>query len=327
MGIVFQDNFLFNTTVRANLRMAKQDATDEEIVKAAEQAEIHDFILSLPDGYETLAGERGQRFSVGQRQRIAIARAILRDPAVLLLDEATSALDATTEFAIRKNVFDPASGRTVLFVTHRLSMAMEADRIFVMNGGRLAELGKHAELLSKGGLYAQLWKKQGGLRISHDGDRADVEPSLLRTIPILEDMDDAVLAQLTRAFVIEHHPEERIVFEQGDHGDKFYIIIRGVVSVLRTSPSGEKQNLAALGDGDHFGEVALLRNAPRNATIYTQTPCIFLTLSRSQFRDFLSRAPSAQQRFHRSLLERGGVLKENREPVLSGAQAPPDRPL
>ncbi len=310
MGIVFQDNFLFNTTLRENIRMAKQDATDEEVVGAAEQAEIHDFIQSLPDGYDTLAGEGGGRFSMGQRQRIAIARAILRDPALLLLDEATSALDTPTEHAIREMIYESTGDRTVISVTHRLSLAVEADRIFVMDGGRLVESGNHVELLAAGGLYTRLWKKQGGFKISADGDRMDVEPSRLREIPILESLENAMLAELSRAFVIENYPENRMVFDQGDNGDKFYIVTRGMVSVSHTSPSGENKRLAVLSTGDHFGEMALVKDVPRNASIHTLTPSTFLTLPRSLFQDFLSRAPSVRESVQRTVLERADSFRD-----------------
>jgi ATP-binding cassette subfamily B protein len=162
IAVVFQENFLFNTTIRENIRMADPQASDREVEVAAAAAEIHDFINSLPQGYDTQAGERGSRFSGGQRQRIAIARAILRNPAILILDEATSALDPASEAAINATLARLARGRTVISITHRLSSIQTADQIFVLNHGRLVESGRHEELLAFDGVYRRMWWKQRG---------------------------------------------------------------------------------------------------------------------------------------------------------------------
>src|SRR5262249_21987224 len=140
IGVVFQQSFLFDTTLRANIRFGKPDASDDEIEAAARDAEIHDFIVSLPNGYETRAGEGGGNLSGGQRQRVALARALVRKPAILLLDEPASALDARNEAAINRTLRQVAKGRTVIAVTHRLTAAV-SDRILVLNGGRLVEEG------------------------------------------------------------------------------------------------------------------------------------------------------------------------------------------
>jgi ATP-binding cassette subfamily B protein len=162
IAVVFQENFLFNTSIRENIRMGAPHATDEEVEAAAAAAEIHDFIISLPQGYDTQAGERGGRLSGGQRQRIAIARAILRDPAILILDEATSALDPASEAAVNATLAQLARGRTVISITHRLSSIAAADQIFVLNHGRLVESGRHEELLAFDGVYSHMWWKQRG---------------------------------------------------------------------------------------------------------------------------------------------------------------------
>jgi ATP-binding cassette, subfamily B, bacterial len=174
MAVVFQENMLFNMSIRENIRLGKEGATDKEVEEAARKAEIHRYIMSLPQKYDTQVGERGDTLSGGQRQRIAIARAIVRDPSVLLLDEATSALDQTTEAAINKTLMKLARGRTMLFSTHRLASVVEMDEIIVISGGKAIERGSHAELLARNGMYRQLWDDQSvkphDAADSHDDD-------------------------------------------------------------------------------------------------------------------------------------------------------------
>ena len=158
IGVVFQESFLFNTTIRENIRFGKLGATNEEVEAAALAAEIHDFVLTLPQGYETKVGERGGLLSGGQRQRVAIARAILRNPAILILDEATSALDLQTEAAINETLRRLVVGRTVITITHRLASVVDADSIAILKDGKLIEQGTHEQLLSQNGLYYQLWQ-------------------------------------------------------------------------------------------------------------------------------------------------------------------------
>jgi ATP-binding cassette subfamily B protein len=171
MAVVFQENMLFNMSIRENIRLGKEGATDEEVVEAARKAEIHRYIMSLPQKYDTPVGERGDTLSGGQRQRIAIARAIVRDPSILLLDEATSALDQTTEAAINKTLLKLAKGRTMIFSTHRLTSVVEMDEIIVISGGRAIERGSHAKLLAANGVYRKLWDDQS--RKPHQAGQTD----------------------------------------------------------------------------------------------------------------------------------------------------------
>jgi ATP-binding cassette, subfamily B, bacterial len=160
MAVVFQENMLFNMSIRENIRLGKEGATDQEVEQAARKAEIHRYIMSLPQKYDTSVGERGDTLSGGQRQRIAIARAIVRNPSILLLDEATSALDQTTEAAINRTLLKVAKNRTMIFSTHRLTSVVDMDEIVVISGGQAIERGSHAELIAANGVYRKLWDDQ-----------------------------------------------------------------------------------------------------------------------------------------------------------------------
>ncbi|MBE9230922.1 ABC transporter ATP-binding protein [Cuspidothrix issatschenkoi LEGE 03284] len=164
IGLVSQDVFLFHGTVAENIAYGTFSASNEDIIMAAKIAEAHDFIMNLPQGYETIVGERGQKLSGGQRQRIAIARAVLKDPPILILDEATSAVDNETEAAIQRSLERITVNRTTIAIAHRLSTIRNADCIYVMEHGKLVEAGTHEQLLDKNGIYASLWSVQSGLK-------------------------------------------------------------------------------------------------------------------------------------------------------------------
>lgn len=160
IGIVQQDVFLFNGTIKENILYGKLNATDEEVIQASKRANIYDFILSLPYGFDTEIGERGVKLSGGQKQRLSIARVFLKNPSILILDEATSALDNTTEILIQKALDELAKGRTTIVVAHRLSTIKNANRILVVNSGQIVESGSHQELLNQNGIYAKLYNQQ-----------------------------------------------------------------------------------------------------------------------------------------------------------------------
>jgi ATP-binding cassette, subfamily B, bacterial HlyB/CyaB len=163
IGIVLQDNMLFNCSVRENIALSDPSLPIEQVIAAAKLAGAHEFILELPEGYDTVVGERGSSLSGGQRQRIAIARALITNPRILIFDEATSALDYESERIIQENMRTIAAGRTVLLIAHRLSTVRRADRIVTIDRGRLVEDGAHDDLIKSGGRYASLYRLQSGI--------------------------------------------------------------------------------------------------------------------------------------------------------------------
>jgi ATP-binding cassette subfamily B protein len=160
IGIVSQETYLFHASIADNLRYARPDATDAELQAAARAANIHDTIVSFPDAYDTVVGERGYRLSGGEKQRVAIARVLLKDPPVLILDEATSALDSVSERVVQEALDTASHGRTTIAIAHRLSTVVDADVIFVVDGGRITEQGTHGDLLESDGVYASLYRRQ-----------------------------------------------------------------------------------------------------------------------------------------------------------------------
>jgi ATP-binding cassette subfamily B protein len=169
MALVSQDVFLFHGTVRENIAYGEPDASSQAVRAAARTAEAHEFIESLPHGYETIIGERGQKLSGGQRQRLSLARALLTECPVLILDEATSAVDNETEAAIQRSLARIAHRRTMVVIAHRLSTIRNADRIYVIDRGQVAEFGTHTELIERSGIYHSLWNVQTGLATSPFG--------------------------------------------------------------------------------------------------------------------------------------------------------------
>ncbi|GIP33418.1 ABC transporter transmembrane domain-containing protein [Paenibacillus sp. J2TS4] len=306
IGIVFQDNFLFQGTLLENIRISRPVASFDEVVAAAKQAEIHDYIYSLPDGYETQVWDEGSNFSGGQRQRLAIARAILRDPPLLLLDEATSALDPISEASINETFAKLGRDRTVITVTHRLASIAGADHIFVFDQGNLVENGSHQQLLEKGGTYKNMWDKQSGLSLSNGGQEASIHVDRLSRLPFFHGVDLDVLKEIANLFNTETFTAGQSILSEGDTGEKFYLIARGRVEVTQRAadPDAEQNRLAVLEDGDHFGEIALLEDIPRTATVTAITPCVLLTLQRKVLHYILSQYPDINAYIRRTLKER-----------------------
>lgn len=283
MGAVLQQSLLINSTVRNNICFARPDATDEEIANASRLAGIHDFIMSLPNGYASSVGDGGKWFSEGQRQRIALARAILPQAAILLLDEVTSSLDPETEMAINATIETLAKERTVMLVTHRLASAKFVNHIVVMDQGHVKEQGSHEELLALGGLYHQLWQMQAGFVVSGDGRHAKVSGERLRAIPLFRDVDIDTLDILAGRFVSQSYEPGQEIYAQGDTGGRFYIVVRGTVSISTADAAQLAVRLADLQDGDYFGEVEMVNKGRRTTTVKAGTPTLVLALDAVYF--------------------------------------------
>jgi ATP-binding cassette subfamily B protein len=203
IGMVPQDTVLFNDTIRYNIQYGRWDATDAEVEEAARQAQIDDFIRAAPHGYETEVGERGLKLSGGEKQRVAIARTILKGPPILLLDEATSALDSYTEKEIQDALERAARGRTTLVIAHRLSTVVSADEILVLDDGRIVERGTHAQLLARAGLYAGMWNRQREAEKARETLReaGEVDPTHPNRNPprLREDVVDSIAPEKAQA--------------------------------------------------------------------------------------------------------------------------------
>jgi ATP-binding cassette subfamily B protein len=319
MGVVLQENFMFNISVRENIRLGKPEASEEAIVTAAKAVGLHESIMARPMGYAMLLGEQGVRLSSVEMQRLAIARAIIRDPEILLLDEATSALDPADEIAVNATLRSVSEGRTVISVTHRLSTTADADHIFVFDRGEIVEQGSHFELLAANGLYANLWRKQAGFTFSSDGRHVDVDARRLKAFPILENLNEDKLAELAPFFATETFPSGREIVRQNDPGDKFYIVARGVLDVWRTEEqSGNTKRVAVLHAGDFFGEITLITGFPRTATVRSRTVCTCISLERGQFNRMMDRFPELRRQLSEVAVQR---LRESSKAVAASSFA------
>lgn len=284
IGTVLQQSLLLNTSIRNNICFAKPDATDAEVFAAARLAEIHDYILSLPKGYESGVGEGGKWLSEGQKQRIALARAILPNPAILLLDEVTASLDPESETAINATIQRLAKQRTVILVTHRLASVTFVDQLAVIDQGAIKEQGRHDALLAQQGIYHRLWQMQSGFVVSGDGHRAEVQGGRLQAIPLFRDVALATLDALAGQFVSGFHQAGQAIYQEGQAGDKFFLLVRGTVSVSTVDAEGRSIRLADLQDGDYFGEGEMLNRGRRTTTVTAATPALVLALHAEHFR-------------------------------------------
>ena len=316
IGVVLQDPILLNTTVRDNIALVKPDASDPEIEAAARAVDLHETIVSWPQGYDTVVGERGQRLTMGQRQRVALARAIVRKPAILLFDEVTAHLDPETEAAVNATLQRLSAGRTIISITHRLASAMDADRILVMNRGQLVEHGSHEELLGQKGMYFRLWRAQSGFAISADGRHAEITVDRIRAIPLFATLGERALKSLKKRFITEYYDSGSAIVTEGEIGAKFYILVRGVASVTTTGFDGNKLRLPDLEDGDYFGETALMEGGGQPATVRAQTPCLLLSIKGKRFFKLIRKKEALREEVEQTAVSRSldMVVRRGRRP-------------
>lgn len=304
VGVVFQDSILFHATIRDNILVGKPDATEAEIEEAARAAGIHETIVGFREGYDTFVRNQGDNLSGGQRQRVALARALLRDPNVLFLDEATSALDPDTERSVNETILSLGRSRAIISVTHRLAYAAMSDRIIVIDRGSVAESGSHEQLMERDGLYRRMWDKQQGFVLDKGGGSAQVQSDRLRKLPFFQGIEQGALEQISGLFVTEKFETGTTVVEQGDNGDKFYLIARGKVEVVVATDAGERRKVAVLEDGDHFGEISLMQHIPRTASVVTATSCLLLSLSYDHFHPLMMCFPTIREGLEATLQTR-----------------------
>jgi ABC-type multidrug transport system fused ATPase/permease subunit len=301
IGTVFQDTFVFDTTVRGNIALGRRGATDEDVLAAARAAQLEEWIATLPGGIDSVLGERGARMSGGQRQRLAIARALIRDPSILILDEATSALDAETEREVLDILEVAGSARTVVSITHRLSVAARSDYVFVLENGALVAQGTHRELVTAGGLYQRLHEEQTAqLR----GDAAQVK--FLQAVPLFADLSAQELRSVAGRLVFERHQAGEQLVAAGELARKLYIVARGELETV--TPDGSRA--AKLRPGDYFGELALLADEPQRAAVRTTVPSELYSLERADLASLLERDGDAQVALASQLVDRRHAQSE-----------------
>lgn len=312
-GIVLQENFLFSWSIGDNLKLVNPEISHEAMIEAAKMAEIHEHITRLPEGYDTLVGERGGQLSGGQRQRLAIARAIIAKPSILILDEATSALDGKTEKQVNETLQRITEQMTLINITHRLENIKDYNWIYVLDTGRIVENGNHESLMKNNGLYAELFGKQSGFVLDDDLMRAEIEGERLGKINLFSQLNGPMRESLAKRFVSEYYPSKAVIIHAGDEGDTFYVIVRGKVEVVILLENGQEKQVNILEDGDYFGEIALLKEVMRTATIRTLTPCMVLSLERSAFNSVIVHTPEIKLELERVMDERLLQLKQERE--------------
>ena len=297
IALVPQDALLLATTVYDNIRFGLDGASEDDVRRVAELAQAHDFIVNLPDGYDTQIGERGAGLSGGQRQRIALARALLRDPSVLIVDEATSALDSTTQRAVQlglsRRLHEGRHPRTIVKIAHRLETVADADLIFVLDGGKLVEQGSHGELMAQGGLYAQLVADQvAALADAVGPSTAQLVRWLARLSPFAELPAGALIGLAQLLIRTERHPGE-VIYTQGSGPDALYLVGRGRVDVLRVDDDGEERIVNTVVPGQVLGLTSFSRQTPRSTSARAASDAVTFTLPRVAYEAIVGPGPRA----------------------------------
>jgi ATP-binding cassette subfamily B protein len=310
ISLVPQDTMLFQTSVRENIRMGKLDATDAEVEAAAKASDIHSFIMSLPDAYDTDVGEAGTKLSGGQRQRIAIARAILHDPQIMLLDEATSALDSASRVAVEETLRKVTAGRTVVAVTHDLTQCEHADLVYVVKAGRVVESGTHGTLLAADGVYADLWQRSVIAGAEGTVPR-DQLLDRLRKRPIFKGVPADFLERLLAGMSVEMVGPDTVLIEDGKPAGRLIVITQGEVQQSLRLSDGTFMPVEVLEAGDAVGEYAVLEDAEEFTRVVTRKACQLLTIDHAALRALLAVDPEIEQRFVTALAARHEAMMEH----------------
>lgn len=286
LALVSQETFVFRATLYDNIRYGRVDAADEQVIAAARRAGLHEFISDLPGGYDTQVNDRDTTLGLVQRQRLAVARAILQDGSVVLMDDALSALDTPTQKALEDELRGPAGDKTMIRVAQRLGSILDADQILVMDGGKLVEQGTHDELLSSGQLYTQLLKDELGAGAVSGAFQA--VRRLARQAPF-SSLSAEVLEEVARLMLYAERNPGDIICRQGTVGDELFVLGKGEVEVVLEEDERHERILGFLNEGDYFGEISFLRRVPRTATIRARTNLELHILRRQDFDGLLDR--------------------------------------
>jgi subfamily B ATP-binding cassette protein MsbA len=289
VGFVPQDSFLLSASVYENIRFGLKDATEADVERAARLAQAHDFIVAMPDGYDSVVGEGGAGLSGGQRQRVALARALLRRPSVLILDEATSSLDASTQRALQEGLRVGAEGRTIVKIAHRLETVADADVIFVLDDGRLVEQGRHADLIAANGLYARLLEDQMSVLAAAGQPVPRQAVRWLARVAPFARLSPATLDDLVTAVTRIERRDGELIAAQGSEPDDLFVVGRGRVDMLLTDESGQERIVNTLNTGDAFGVSGFVSRQPRATSARAATDVILFVLSYAAFEAALER--------------------------------------
>lgn len=302
IGYVPQEAALFADTLRENIRLGRPGASDAEVEHAARRAHVHHDIVARPLGYDTRVGPGGERLSGGEAQRIAIARALIRRPALLVLDEPTSALDPSTAAAFRDTLEAVRTETTTLLVTHDLTSVRTMDRILVLERGRLVGDGPHEDLMARCPTYRRLVEHQQGFRDAEGGFRLTAEG--LRQTASFAEMPEAALDALAARGRQEDFASGSVVVQQGDPGDRMYLIARGRLALSVADPGGREVFARTLEVGDCAGEIALLQGGPRTGTLTAVGHTSLMSVHRADFEAVMAEVPVAAQWFEMQAAKR-----------------------
>lgn len=282
---------IFEASIIDNIRLGKPDIEDNDIIQITKFLGIHDIIMQLPNQYHTVISHHQPVLTGSQLQLICIARALAAKPSILILDNTFANLDPFTSDLIENKFQSLKEKTTLIYIGNHLSSIIKMDTIFVLENGKIIESGQHHELLNHEGTYYYLWYKQKGFSLDSKTKEIHIIPSWLKNIALFNIFNTSELEQLSQEFLIQSNLENEIIIKQDFPAEKFYIIVAGSVEVFRSEKDKATQQLAQLTDGDYFGEIALLFDTVRNASVKTKTNTIFLTLHYQQFRRFFRKLP------------------------------------